>query len=386
MQQIKLVTIIGARPQIIKAAALSRAIRNHFAESITEVIVHTGQHYDESMSAVFFEELGVPKEDYNLNVGSKSHGHQTGAMLAGIEDILLKEKPDALVVYGDTNSTLAGALAAAKLLIPVIHIEAGLRSFNKTMPEEINRITADHVSTLLFSPTTAGFLNLVREGFLPANEGPFTADNPNIYHSGDLMLDNSLYFGEVSGKKSTLLKQLDIEESPFVLATIHRNANTDDAGRLSALFLALNNISVENNLTIVLPLHPRTRKMLDTHLQPEAKASVEKNARLIITEPVGFLDMIALEKNAKMIITDSGGVQKEAYFFNKPCIILRPETEWVEIVEGGAAILVDADYGRTMKAFADLKDKAIDYKPIFGDGKAAEFICGEIVKHIKPRK
>jgi UDP-GlcNAc3NAcA epimerase len=386
MDKIKLLTIIGARPQIIKAAALSRAIRTHFTDTIEEVIIHTGQHYDESMSAVFFEELGVPKEDYNLHVGSKNHGHQTAEMLAGIEDILLKEQPDALVVYGDTNSTLAGALAAAKLLIPVIHIEAGLRSFNKAMPEEINRITADHVSTLLFSPTTAGFVNLVREGFLPINEGPYTADNPKIYHSGDLMLDNSLYFGDVSDKKSTILKQLDIKQSPFVVATIHRNANTDDESRLSALFLALNNISIENNLTVVLPLHPRTSKMLDTHLHPEVKAAVEKNTRFMIIEPVGFLDMIALEKNAAMIITDSGGVQKEAYFFNKPCIILRPETEWVEIVEGGAAILADADYGRAMNAFAELKDKAIDYKPIFGDGKAADFICGEIVKHIKPRE
>jgi UDP-GlcNAc3NAcA epimerase len=199
------------------------------------------------------------------------------------------------------------------------------------------------------------------------------------------MLDNSLYFGDVSDKKSTILKQLDIKQSPFILATIHRNANTDDAERLSALFLALNNISIENDLTVVLPLHPRTRKMLDTHLQPEVKAAVEKNNRFMIIEPVGFLDMIAMEKNAKMVITDSGGVQKEAYFFNKPCIILRPETEWVEIVEGGAAILVDADYVRTMNAFAELKDKAIDYKPIFGDGKAAEFICGEILKHIKAR-
>ena len=385
MSRIKLLTIIGARPQIIKAAALSRAIRTHFAEQIEEVIVHTGQHYDEGMSAVFFEELGVPKENYNLNIGSKSHGHQTGQMLAGIEDILLKEKPDALVVYGDTNSTLAGALAAAKLLIPVIHIEAGLRSFNKSMPEEINRIGADHVSTLLFSPSETGFVNLVREGFEPTNAGPYTADNPKIYHCGDLMLDNSLYFGDISDKKSTVINQLGLKGKNFILATIHRNANTDDANRLSALFLALNNISIENNLPVVLPLHPRTRKMLDTHLHIEVKTAVEKNTAFMITDPVGFLDMVALEKQAQMVITDSGGVQKEAYFFKKPCIILRPETEWVEIVDAGAAILVDADYGRTMEAFEELKDKQIDYKPIFGDGKAAEFMCEEILKHIQPQ-
>lgn len=385
MSKIKLLTIIGARPQIIKAAALSRAIRTHFAAQIEEVIVHTGQHYDEGMSAVFFEELGVPKEHYNLNVGSKSHGHQTGQMLAGIEDILLKEKPDALVVYGDTNSTLAGALAAAKLLIPVIHIEAGLRSFNKSMPEEINRIAADHVSTLLFSPSESGYVNLVQEGFKTNNDGPYTADNPKIYHCGDLMLDNSLYFGNVSDKKSNIIKQLGLKGKKFILATIHRNANTDDANRLSALFLALNNISLENNLPVVLPLHPRTRKMLDTHLHAEVKAAIEKNTSFTIAEPVGFLDMLALEKQAKIILTDSGGVQKEAYFFQKPCIILRPETEWVEIVDAGAAIVVDADYGRIMKAFEELKDKQIEYKPIFGDGKAAEFMCGEILKHIQPQ-
>jgi UDP-GlcNAc3NAcA epimerase len=385
MSKIKLLTIIGARPQIIKAAALSRAIRTRFIDTIEEIIVHTGQHYDEAMSAVFFEEMGVPKENYNLNVGSKGHGHQTGQMLAGIEDILLKEKPDALVVYGDTNSTLAGALAAAKLLIPVVHIEAGLRSFNKTMPEEINRITADHVSTLLFSPSESGFINLVREGFLPNNDGPYTADNPKIYHCGDLMLDNSMYFGTVSEQKSSVINTLGLAGKEFLLATIHRNANTDDASRLSALFLALNNISLENNLLVALPLHPRTRKMLDTHLQPEVKTAVENNPGFMIVEPVGFLDMIALEKQAKMIITDSGGVQKEAYFFNKPCIILRPETEWVEIVDAGAAIIADADYGRIMNAFEELKNKQIDYKPIFGDGQAAEFMCEEILKHIKPR-
>lgn len=385
MSKIKLLTIIGARPQIIKAAALSRAIRTRFTDTIEEIIVHTGQHYDEAMSAVFFEEMGVPKENYNLNVGSKGHGHQTGQMLAGIEDILLKEKPDALVVYGDTNSTLAGALAAAKLLIPVVHIEAGLRSFNKAMPEEINRITADHVSTLLFSPSESGFINLVREGFLPNNDGPYKADNPKIYHCGDLMLDNSMYFGTVSDQKSSVINTLDLAGKEFLLATIHRNANTDDASRLSSLFLALNNISLENNLPVVLPLHPRTRKMLETHLQPEVKTAVEKNPGFMIVEPVGFLDMIALEKQAKMIITDSGGVQKEAYFFNKPCIILRPETEWVEIVDAGAAIIADADYGRIMNAFEELKNKQIDYKPIFGDGQAAVFMCEEILKHIKPR-
>lgn len=382
MSAVKIITIIGARPQIIKAAALSRAIRLHFPGIINEVIVHTGQHYDESMSAVFFEEMGIPKESYNLNVGSKSHGHQTGEMLAGIEDIILKEQPDAMVVYGDTNSTLAGALAAAKLQIPVVHIEAGLRSFNKAMPEEINRIGADHVSTLLFAPTKTGYNNLVNEGFKTDNPAPYTADNPKIYLCGDLMYDNSLYFSAVADEKTDIIERLGLTGREFILATIHRNTNTDDEQRLSALFSAINSISIEHNLPVVLPLHPRTRKMLDTHLLPEVKTAVELNTNFLIIEPAGFLEMIALEKQAKLVMTDSGGVQKEAYFFEKPCIILRTETEWVEIVENGAAMVTDANATRIIEAYNTLTTKAIDYKPIFGDGKAAEFICGEIVKQL----
>lgn len=385
MQKIKLLTIIGARPQIIKAAALSRAIANSFATQIDEVIVHTGQHYDEAMSAIFFTELGVPKEHYNLSVGSKSHGHQTGQMLACIEDVLLKENPDALVVYGDTNSTLAGALAAAKLSIPVVHIEAGLRSFNKLMPEEINRIATDHVSTLLFSPTQTGFNNLLAEGFKADNVAPYTINNPALYHCGDLMLDNSLYFGALSDEKSTILTQLELTGKPYVLATIHRDANTDDATNLTTLFAALNTISVENNVAVVLPLHPRTRKLYDINVSAAVKLAVEQNPFFKVINPVGFLDMLALEKNAQLVATDSGGVQKEAYFFNKPGIILRPETEWIEIVEAGAAIVAGANYDKIVSAYTTLLTKSQAYKPIFGNGRAAEFICSEIVKNIKPR-
>ena len=380
---LKLLTIVGARPQIIKAAAISRAIRTHFSDQLEEVIIHTGQHYDEGMSRIFFEEMGIPPENYNLGVGSKSHGAQTGDMLKGIEEIILKENPAALVIYGDTNSTLAGALAAAKLLLPVIHIEAGLRSFNKAMPEEINRICADHISTLLFSPTASGFKNLLREGFKADNVEPFTPDNPKIYHCGDLMYDNSLYFSTVADEKTDIIKRLGLEGKPFLLATIHRNTNTDDPIRLSSLFDAINQLSVDNNIPVVMPLHPRTKKMLETHLLPEVRTEVELNSKFLIIEPAGFLEMIALEKAAQMVLTDSGGVQKEAYFFKKPCIILRSETEWVEIVENGAAIVTDADNEKIVAAYYELIKREIAYQPVFGDGAAAEFICGEIIKHIK---
>ncbi|MEK6615862.1 MAG: UDP-N-acetylglucosamine 2-epimerase, partial [Bacteroidota bacterium] len=222
----KILTIIGARPQFIKAAALSRAIRNKFSEKISEVIVHTGQHYDDNMSHVFFEEMEIPKEDYNLEVGSSSHGKQTASMISGIEELLLKEKPDCVALYGDTNSTLAGAVAAVKIHIPVAHIEAGLRSFNKSMPEEINRIVCDHCSTLLFSPTKSGYVNLTKEGFSEFSKAPHTADNPKIYHCGDVMYDNAIYFSELAKKKSDILKQYELTPDNYILATIHRDNNT----------------------------------------------------------------------------------------------------------------------------------------------------------------
>ncbi len=373
---IKIVTIIGARPQIIKAAALSRAIKNNFSDKIKEVIVHTGQHYDENMSQVFFDELGIPTPDYNLGVGSGAHGVQTAKMIEGIEEILLKEKPDYLVVYGDTNSTLAGAIAASKIHIPIVHIEAGLRSFNKAMPEEINRICCDHCSTMLFSPTTTGYKNLINEGFNPNNKKPFTIDNPGIYHCGDVMYDNSLYFA-----KSTVysLQSTDIiAKKNFILCTIHRNNNTDEPERLKSIVKALIKISVEKE--IVIPLHPRTKKLLDVNLDSETYNTFINNSNIHIIEPVSFLEMISLEKNAGLVITDSGGVQKEAYFFKKPCIIMRSETEWKEIVEVGAAIIVDADEDRILEAYHHFKENNIEEFPeIFGDGKAAEFICKELI-------
>ncbi len=311
----KIITIIGARPQIIKAAALSRAIKNHFSTQIQEIIVHTGQHYDDNMSAVFFEELGIPKPDYNLNVGSGKHGAQTARMIQGIEEILMEQKPDALVVYGDTNSTLAGAIAASKIHIPIVHIEAGLRSFNKSMPEEINRILCDHASTLLFSPTQSGYQNLINEGFKEFEEGPFSADRPKIYHCGDVMYDNSLYFSKLAKEKSKVLRDHELIAGGFVLGTIHRDHNTDNPKRLTAIFEAL--LEIAQATQIVLPLHPRTKKMMKTVLSEELYLQIENITNLKLIPPVSFLDMVSLEEASQMIITDSGGVQKESYFFKK---------------------------------------------------------------------
>ncbi|NWJ50251.1 MAG: UDP-N-acetylglucosamine 2-epimerase (non-hydrolyzing) [Bacteroidetes bacterium] len=379
---LKILTIIGARPQIIKAAALSRAIRKSFGDQIQELLLHTGQHYDQNMSEVFFEQLKIPRPDYNLNVGSGSHGKQTATMISGIEEILLKEKPDYLVVYGDTNSTLAGAIAASKIHVPIAHIEAGLRSFNKSMPEEINRIMCDHASTLLFSPTLTGIKNLEHEGFNLANTKPFTNDKPGVFHCGDVMFDNSLHFASLADQQSSILAENGLENNPFILSTIHRDNNTDQPERLSSIFEAICAVVAQHNLSVVLPLHPRTAKLLQKNLPNALYQQVIKNKKIILLPPVSFLDMIALEKNAKMVMTDSGGVQKEAYYFMKPCIIMRPETEWVEIVEQGAGKLVDADMQRITEAVSYyLNDAAPTFPQIFGDGKAAEFICSTLLEN-----
>ena len=374
----KILTIIGARPQIIKAAALSRAVRSS-KNPITEVLVHTGQHYDAAMSDVFFGELGIPQPHYNLGVGSASHGKQTAAMISGIEDVLSAEKPDWLVVYGDTNSTLAAAVAASKMHIPIAHIEAGLRSFNKGMPEEINRILCDHVSTLLFSPTQAGYKNLLAEGFKSC-EPPYSADRPGIFHCGDLMYDNSVYFAAKAQDQTDIASRLQLN-SPFILATIHRNANTDDPIRLRTIIETLGKLALQHKLLIILPLHPRTRKMLDL-LEGFDSATIAQRG-LVIIEPASFLEMIVLEQKSEMVITDSGGVQKEAYFFNKPCIILRPETEWVELVENGTARICDADPTKIENAVQYFKHTTLSFPPLFGDGHAAEFILNQLWLHRK---
>ena len=380
---IKIVTIIGARPQIIKAAALSRAIKNNFSSQITEIIVHTGQHYDDNMSQVFFDELEIPLPNYNLNVGSGNHGKQTATMISAIEDVLLIEKPNAIVLYGDTNSTLAGAMAASKIHIPVIHIEAGLRSFNKSMPEEINRIMCDHVSTLLFSPTKTGFDNLIQEGFLSQTKAPYSIDNPKIYHCGDVMYDNSLFFSKISDVKTSIINDLKLKNNGFILATIHRNNNTDEPIRLNALFKSLNDISINHQLQIVLPLHPRTSNLLDRNLSKDLAEAIRLNSNFKIISPVSFLEMLALEKNCCLVMTDSGGVQKEAFYFEKPCVILRPETEWIELLENGAALIADADENKIKFSFEQLiAKKDLSFPKLYGDGNAAEFICSEIINQI----
>ncbi|HLV42527.1 MAG TPA: UDP-N-acetylglucosamine 2-epimerase (non-hydrolyzing) [Brumimicrobium sp.] len=381
----KIITIIGARPQIIKSAALSRAIKNKYADRLTEILVHTGQHYDEQMSEVFFTELGLSKPDYNLKIGSGSHGAQTAEMIKGLEDLLIKEKPDAIVVYGDTNSTLAGAIAGSKMGIPIVHIEAGLRSFNKSMPEEINRIMCDHVSTLLFSPTKTGVAHLKNEGFKLDNVGPYTIDNPKVYHSGDIMYDNSLYFSEIADKNLTTNQELDLHHKPYFLATVHRGANTDDPKKLKAIFEAFLEITeLYPDHLIVLPLHPRTHKCMEEHLSEGFHQKIKECKQFKIIPPVSFLTIIALEKNCQLIITDSGGLQKEAYFFKKPCVILRPETEWVEIVEQGVAVIVDADHNRIVNGVRAMLDrKNAEFPSLYGDGKAADFIAGEILECVE---
>lgn len=347
----KVISIIGARPQFIKAAPVSCQLRkNH-----TEVLVHTGQHYDDEMSKVFFEELGLPRPDYNLGIGSVSHGRQTGRMLKEIEKVLLCESPDMVLVYGDTNSTLAGALAAAKLNIPAGHVEAGLRSFDRRMPEEINRILSDCISSMLFAPTKTAVDNLKREGIV---EG--------VYLTGDVMYDAVLRNVERARGKSDILSRLRLKEKEYLLLTIHRASNTDNIQNLSAIVTAL--LEIEEQ--VVFPAHPRTVKHLSEYGLLER---LERSSNCKVLAPVGYLDFIVLEENAKKILTDSGGMQKEAYFFKVPCITLRENTEWVETVEDGWNVLVGTDKELIVRMAREFSpDKA--QREVFGDGRASEKI------------
>lgn len=387
---IKLLTIIGARPQIIKAAAISRAVKNGrdsqgnlLCEQIEEKILHTGQHYDENMSGGFFKELGIPEPDYNLQVGSGKHGEQTAKMIDGIEKVLLSDKFDGMILYGDTNSTLAGAVAASKLHIPVFHIEAGLRSYNMSMPEEVNRIVCDQLSSILFSPTQTGIDNITTEGLLGSPAKFKNGKNRKVVLSGDVMFDNSMYFANIAEQKSTILQDLQLNKKQFILATIHRDNNTDSPGRLSAIFEALLEIANQNQIKVVLPLHPRTRKLLSTNLSEELYAKVTSSEFICLTDPASFFDIIMLENYASIVMTDSGGVQKEAFFFETPCVILRPETEWVEIVNAGAGILADADKVRIVDAYNKLVGKDVHFPPLFGDAHASEKILSNIIEYLK---
>jgi len=363
-RSVKVVTIVGARPQFIKAAAVSRAIKAnndlHTTRSIIEVIVHTGQHFDTNMSDVFFEEMQIPVPDYHLNINSMNHGAMTGRMLEKIEEILLKEKPDFVMVYGDTNSTLAGALAAKKLHIKVVHIESGLRSFNMRMPEEINRILTDRISDILCCPTDTAVENLKKEGFTVTN------DQPLVVKTGDVMQDAALYYSTFSAKNSSIIKDLKLGDRDFVLCTVHRAENTDDPNRLKNIYEAL--LDISKNMTVVVPLHPRTQKILSTI----DLRLLDSDEQLLIIKPVGYFDMIELLKKTKIVMTDSGGLQKEAFFFSKPCVTLREETEWCELVELKANVIAGWDKKTILEAFNAMENTIIETDVnIYGNGQAA---------------
>ncbi|MFK0734358.1 MAG: non-hydrolyzing UDP-N-acetylglucosamine 2-epimerase [Gloeotrichia echinulata HAB0833] len=362
----KILTIVGARPQFIKAAAVSQKFRTH--SGIQEVLVHTGQHYDENMSDVFFQELEIPAPNYHLGIGSHTHGVQTGRMLEAIEQVLLQEKPDWVLVYGDTNSTLAGAIASVKLHIKVAHVEAGLRSFNRRMPEEINRVLTDHTADLLFAPTIAAVENLKTEGI----------SHDKIHLVGDVMYDAALDYGAKAEEKSVILQHLQLKPQNYILTTIHRAENTDDSARLQAIFTGLTTVS--QNIPVVLPLHPRTRAAF---LREGLLETVSKSLKLI--EPVGYLDMVMLEKNAKLIATDSGGVQKEAFFYRVPCVTLRDETEWVELVQLGWNHLLPPLDAQTvsngiLNAFASVSRSQVPDQ-LYGGGLAGSQIMQLLTKN-----
>ena len=349
----KVLTVIGARPQIIKAASLSREIS--LTPGIEEIIVHTGQHFDKNMSHIFFDQMQIPKPNYNLAINGLSHGAMTGRMMEKIEELLLNDRPDAVVVFGDTNSTLAGALAASKLHIPVAHVEAGIRSFNKKMPEEINRICTDHCSTILFSPNLQGIENLKAEGLY---------DKEKVILTGDIMYDSSMHFLNYS--------QAPAQELPkkYILATIHRAENTDGVNKLKEIIDGLNQIN--KDIPIVMPIHPRTEKLI---IHSGIKVEFQT------MEPVGYLEMIHLLKNCSMVVTDSGGLQKEAYFFKKPCVTVRDQTEWVELVEHGANILADAKAAEIKEKALSMLYKEINYDmELYGDGHSARKIVAALLK------
>jgi len=352
-----LLTVIGARPQFIKAAVLSRYIRDNPSCGISETLLHTGQHYDQNMSDVFFEEMDIPKPDINLHVGSGNHGKTTGLMLERIENEILERKPDALLVYGDTNSTLAGALAASKLHVPVAHVEAGLRSFMMAMPEEQNRRLTDHLSTWLFCPTKTAADNLKQEGVIDTKfTGKPDADKKRVAITGDIMYEASLYYRK---KNNT-----QIDGKDFILLTIHRAENTDNPNRLSSIVKAINNLT---GYKFIFPVHPRTRKILE-----QRNLVFASHVKMI--EPIGYLEMIAYEADCSAVLTDSGGVQKEAFFFKKPCITMRDSTEWVELVNSGWNTLTGADTNKIISAVKNLNTPN-EYPSLYGDGNCAKKIC-----------
>jgi UDP-GlcNAc3NAcA epimerase len=368
-------SIVGARPQFVKAAMVVEAVRVHnrlfkTGSRLRHTLVHTGQHYDRNLSDVFFKQMPLPKPKYNLGVGSGTHGVQTGKLLVGIEEVLLKERPDVVVVYGDTNSTLAGALAAAKLGIKVAHVEAGLRSFNRAMPEEINRVVTDHLSDLLFCPTATAVKHLANEGV-----------TQGVHLSGDVMLDAVLAFQQIADKRSSILRKLDLLPNEYVLFTVHRAENTDSETHLANILELLAKLSQP----VVFPIHPRTRNRIAQVSLLKAQAqTLAQSGNVFMIDPVSYLDMLALEGHARVVMTDSGGVQKEAYFLGVPCLTLRNETEWTETLEGGWNRLVDAGSGETVSLLDSLWSKngqsprAPRNLDSFGAGHAAEVMVQQL--------
>ena len=358
----KIITVVGARPQFIKAAAVSRVIRSEFSDRMLERVVHTGQHFDYNMSKVFFQELDIPAPHHQLNISGGNHGAMTGRMLEELEKVLLAEKPDWVLIYGDTNSTLAGSLAAAKLHIPVAHVEAGLRSFNMKMPEEVNRILSDRVSSLLFCPTETAVHNLKLEGIITG-----------VQNVGDVMYDVALFYQDLARTSSDILQRLEISSKTFALATCHRAENTDDPSRLREILLALTETA--QTLEVVLPLHPRTRKLISSY----GFESLLKG--IIVTDPLPFLDMVALEQAAEIILTDSGGIQKEAFFYGVPCVTMREETEWIETIRLGSNTLTGASRGRIMAAVHNALRGTIEHitELPYGKGDAAKLIVNALV-------
>ncbi len=354
----KIATIVGARPQFIKMAPVSKELR----KCCDEIVIHTGQHYDYEMNDVFFKDLNIPKPDYNLGVGSGTHGYQTGEMLKRIEKVLMNEKPDLVLVYGDTNSTLAGALAAVKLHIPVAHVEAGLRSFDRRMPEEINRVVTDHISDILFAPTKTAVSNLRKEGI-----------EKGVYLVGDVMVDALLENIKIAERKSKILEKLGIKSKEYLLVTVHRPENTDNKKKLKSIIDAL----IDSGEKIVFPAHLRTLKALQKY---NLLDTINKSKNITIIKPVGYLDMLVLEKNAKKILTDSGGVQKEAYILKVPCITLRESTEWVETLEDGWNVLVGSNNEKILNAIRNFEPSVENHANRFGDGRTANKIVGSITK------
>ncbi len=361
----KIVTIIGARPQFIKASAVSRAIRGQYADQIREVIVHTGQHHDKNMSKIFFDQLDIPEPDFNLKISGGCHGQMTGRMLEAIEQVLLDQKPDWVLVYGDTNSTLAGALAAVKLHIPVAHVEAGLRSFNMRMPEEVNRILTDRVSSLLFCPTETSVINLRKEGI-----------STGAHRVGDVMYDVALFYAKNIVRRTSILDDLKLKTKGYALATCHRAENTDDDNNLREILSGLSQIA-KDLMPVVLPLHPRTRKKVNEFGLNRLLVA------LTVIEPVAFLEMIALQKEAALILTDSGGLQKEAFFHKVPCLTIREQTEWTETVKTGMNTLIRPNRKSIVKSFLGKINAKINISSStpFGKGNAATLILKSLLLH-----